>query len=425
MLTSSAVGRVWRCPGWTRRRGATAAALLSLLATALPASGAAAEARDDRAVDTVVVATLDTGTNPFHPCWRATEALAPQRVVAGYPQSARPLRLTFDRNYSRSKAGSADALASLRTGELRSIEGTRLSFYGGNDAPNELVDTYGHGGRASSQIGCADFGMAPDAHVVVLNYWQHEDNLADHMAWIAKQDWIDIVHVNIQDTPVPTGFAEGHRLVVASGKLVVNAAGNGVQGYGAAYPSFVMQYAPAGVLLAGANDNDGRRPYWANLHPHLVMDGLLTVAAADFGFGRQGNMGGTSSSSPRVTGYAARVLSDARQAIGHTGRGLLRVPPGRPRPRQGPMVDGVLTAAELHEVLRHTADPDGHASRYDGRGDPLQTVPGPGGYSTRGYGEVSEHTVAAAVDVITGRIPLPDRPAEHNEYYLSTYTQQR
>jgi len=100
---------------------------------------------------------------------------------------------------------------------------------------------------------------------------------------------------------------------------------------------------PRGSLIAGANDNNGYTTF-SNLNPHVVMDGVRTVAAAHNNFGTT-TFGGTSSASPRITGYVARLLADVRRRTGHTGRGLVTIPPGRARPAAGPLSDGRLTAA--------------------------------------------------------------------------------
>jgi hypothetical protein len=96
-------------------------------------------------------------------------------------------------------------------------------------------------------------------------------------------------------------------------------------------------------------------------------------------------------------------------------------PPSR-RPATGPLADGTLTAAELLEVVRKTADPRPHASRYDGT-DGGVCIPdagaGPAFYPKAGYGEVSEHTLPAALAVLTGQAPMPSRPVEDSFYNAS------
>jgi hypothetical protein len=402
------------------------ALVLLTLGTALAAPGAEAASRPPAKAPAVVVATFDTGTNPFHPCWRRPGLDHPRSRTPSYPASSKPLRLSFRKDYAGSLSASRKALAAIQPDTLYHVPGTNLSFYGGQGAATELVDDYPHGSQASSQIACGGaYGLAPDAQLVVLNWYDGTSSVSGLMSWVARQSWIDVVHLNIQD--IPTVLPDERvREVVDSGKLVVIAAGNGVAGYGASYPMELSAYnAPRGSLVAGANDNGGYTTF-SNLDPHVVMDGFNTAAAEPDGFGTT-LFNGTSSASPRITGYAARVIADTRARWGHTGKGLVTIPAGRPRPKAGPLTDGTLTPAELHEVVRKTADPNPHASRYDGTPSNsalYPVVPQPldlpyAFYPKMGYGEVSEHTLPAALAVLSGSTPMPARPVEDDWYAAS------
>lgn len=179
---------------------------------------------------------------------------------------------------------------------------------------------------------------------------------------------------------------------------------------------------PPGSLIAGANDNGGWTIY-SNLNPHVVMDGGATLAAEPpYGFGDT-SFGGTSSASPRLSGYVARVIGALRKEFGHTGSGLVTIPSTSSKPSSGPLADGVLTAAELHEVVRKTASPNPHYSYYDGGVGSPWRFPQPFGspvaiYPKMGYGEVSEVTIGSAIDVAAGRSPMPSR-AEDNFFFAS------
>lgn len=371
--------------------------------------------------DPVVVATFDTGTNPFHPCFRRDWTRAdgqsvesPREFIPTYPADATPLPLTFGDTYGDSLSESQDALEAITPRKLHFVPETNLSFYG--TAWTEFVDNYPHGAQASSQIACEQYGLAPNAHLVILNWYDNNAAGPELIRWAAAQPWIDVVHLNIQDYPLP-GRAREIDDVIASGKVVVIAAGNGVAGLGPSYPMELSRWnGPPGSLIAGANDNGGYAAY-SNLSPHVVMDGCGTVAAAPTGFGSTG-FSGTSSASPRITGYVARLLGELRAEFGHTGQGLLTIPDGSPRPATGPLADGVLVASEVHDAVRATADPNPHASVYDGSGGSTAScvywIPQPTDtpvavYTKMGYGEVSEHTLPAAIDVLAGRSPRPTR----------------
>ncbi len=379
--------------------------------------------------DPVVVAQFDTGTNPFHPCfrrdyWDEPGFSSPRDLVPTYPADAEILRLSYAETYGASRLASQAVIGTIRPGKLYAVQGTNLSFYGLGVAKEDLIDYYPHGSQASSQIGCAQFGMASNAQLVILN-WYRQPSLHDELlAWVADQSWIDIVHLNIQDTPLPVSGTTDRRIqaIIGSGKLVVIAAGNGVGGGGAAYPMELSRWnGPPGSFIAGANDNGGYT-YYSNYNPHAVMDGMGTAAAEPYGFG-QTTFSGTSSASPRISGYAARLLGALRAEFGHTGQGLLTMPDDATRPAAGPLADGSLTAAELHEVIRKTANPNPHDSAYNGSASatsPPQPVNTPFAvYVKMGYGQLSEHTLPLAVDVAAGRSPMPERPVEDQLYELS------
>jgi hypothetical protein len=79
----------------------------------------------------------------------------------------------------------------------------------------------------------------------------------------------------------------------------------------------------------------------------------------------------------------------------------------------------------MHEAVRKTADPQSHASRYDGAVSATcvpQVVTGAAAYPKIGYGEVSEHTINLAFEVLNGRSPLPARPDEDRIYTESERT---
>lgn len=386
------------------------AAIVAMLG--MPAPPTHAVARTDVPAP-VVVATFDTGTNPLHPCFRrdGSTKRSLRRAIPNYPRAARQLPLVFGESYQESLAASQPALDAIVEKTLYFVPGTNLSFYGlGARAKTHFVDDYPHGAQASSQIACEEYGMAPNSHLVILNWYDDTSRAKELVEWVAEQDWIDVVHLNIQDgLPLPL-LADSRSIerLMDKGKMVVIAAGNGIAGGGASYPMELSRWnGPLGSLIAGANDNGGWTIY-SNLDPHVVMDGGGTIAAEPGGFGET-SFSGTSSASPRVTGYVARIIGELRQEFGHTWNGLVTIPAGDPAPERGPLADGRLTPAELHEVVRRTADPNPHESRYDG-GTSIYAMPQPvplpfAFYPKMGYGEVSEHTIDLAIDVLAGRAP--------------------
>lgn len=420
-------------------RGSVAVTLLLVLGVSLAAcigegeSNPVQEASTDPAPTgptgaDVVIAQFDTGTNPFHPCFRRPGWDASQAKIPGFPADAQALHLSFEEDYQTSLDASEEAIKAVEKGVLYHIPETNLLFYG---EPEDLVDTYPHGTQASSQVVCEEFGMAPDAWLVVVNWYRDTATINDNLAWAAHQDWIDLVHLNIQDFPFAFENERTRRIqgLIDAGQLVVIAAGNGVAGAGANYPMEVSRYnGPPGSLIAGANDNNGYTVF-SNLNPHVVMSGCGTRAAEATGFGNT-SFSGTSSASPRITGYAAVLLQQARNAMeaepGREGDALLQLAENATTPEQGPLNDGRLTVAELHEVIRKTANANPHDSEYNG----AQCLPGvwwvpqPADspvavYPKMGYGQVSEHTLVDARAVIVGDQPLPERPVEDAFYEQS------
>ncbi|MBW3664791.1 MAG: S8 family serine peptidase [Actinobacteria bacterium] len=412
-------------------------AVAALASTSTVAADPAAPGPLDPAVlePYVVVATLDTGANPFHPAWQRDQPYHPSRFLPGYPQGSEAIDLTIDPTSFEASVAASEAELSQLGPDLAWFPGTNL--VGARSAVGDsrpVFDpggsSHGHGAQASSQIAGTELGMAPEAWVVILDRTVDGGSAsdiyaanADLLRWAADQSWIDIIHTNIQnpvplaDGPNPAGY-NGHpdavEYAVERGKLVVSAGGNFY-----AEPTETSPHAgPRGVLAAGAVDNCGYADY-SNPDPHVAMDGYGTVSAAANSFGTA-TFGGTSSASPRTTGYAAELLLRIRRHVGDTAGfrdGALVVLDDEANwPETGPLSDGRLTALEFHEVIRRTADPHEHDSRWDGSQVILcipEVNPTPFAFYPKvGYGEVSEHTVGAAFDVAIGAAPMPQRPVE-------------
>lgn len=414
------------------RRAALPAILLAVAAGAVvPPAATAAPAFKPH----VVVATLDTGANPFHPTWRRAEKRHPSAYIPGYPRSAKAAKLRLGSSYEDDVEASEGALETFGE-DLAYVPGTNIvgAIAHLSDAKPVFDPTasvsHSHGASASSQIAGKALGFSPDAYLVVVDRTAdggtsaYQAN-AQLLRWAADQPWIDVIHTNIQN-PVPLangsvplypGFADAVTYAIGKGKVVVSAGGNFY-----AEPSETSPHAgPPGVLVAGANDNCGYTDF-SNPDPHVVSDGMGTPSASPTSYGTTA-FSGTSSASPRISGYVAELLLRIRRAYGYTGGivngALVTVPKGR-RPASGPLADGRLTAAELHEIVRKTANPMSHASRFDGT-EGIECVPqaAPGPYAKMGYGEVSEHTIGAALSVALGRAPLPARPEEDRTYEAS------
>lgn len=388
----------------------------------------------------VVVATFDTGVNPFHPTWRVDNGSDPTAFLPGFPEAAVRVALSLSDNAAADREASAGAWQAALDHDGRPVvfEGTRIvAAKAALSDPRPFFDAaeqdHYHGARASSQIAGTGFAIGDHAYVVPMDQTggasgdTYESFIAAQTEWILEQPWIDIVHVNMAffaPYPFDTGPITAFEHLVESGRLVVLAGGNGAGNGGPPYPMELQHTSGApGTLVAGANDQCAAGAYWSNLNPHVVMDGLATVAAHEVEYG-EAAFSGTSSASPRIAGYAAELLYQVRAHYGLTyglDQGALVVVDPSQAPETGPLADGWLTNVELHEIIRKTAAPP-HDSAFDG--DPFLSgcpglPPGVPDYAKHGYGEVSEHTLDEALDVALGRAPMPERAEEDAFFGLS------
>lgn len=386
------------------------------------------------AAPAVVVATFDSGLNPFHPCWRENASEDTRSVLPQLPADAQPLPLVFDSTYNGSLANGSLAankasLDSMRPDTVYFMPSTRLlfaSFFG-----SQIIDMDGHGAPASSQIACSKFAYGSQAFVLGINRADMNASEQSFMYdWLAEQTWIDVVHFNFGDIPFLLGAAieldEGVDRLIASGKFVVLPAGNGVLGTGAgAFPTEVSYLTgPPGSLVVGSCDGSGWTVY-SNYDPHVCPDGSGTRAASETGSGQR-EFEGTSSASPKAAGYAAELLWRLRSQFNVTTwtspESLLRIPDPSQWPTLGPLKDGLLTAGEFHEVIRKTADPELRPDRLDGRSTTfgIPAVPAPmAQYAKQGYGKLTDATLEDAFSVLSGMTVMPLRPTEDDMYAAS------
>jgi hypothetical protein len=391
--------------------------------------------RPDLRTPHVTVATFDTGTNPFHPAWKSGRDAWSD--LWGLPSDTVNVTLAIGTDLAVDRAASSVELAKTN-GEPRLVlfKGTRLLGLADPADPSPILDDHGHGAQASSQIAGAGYGLADNAYVVAMDFLggeaQYGNFIKDQSKWVAQQEWIDIVHINY-GTPAPLPFTASSVVnLLAAGKLVVVAGLNGLANGGPPYPTELGEISNVpGSLVAGANDQCLQGSYWSNLDPHVVMDGMGTVAGDHASYGND-SFAGTSSSSPRVAGYAAELLYQTRLAFGikegMRDGALVVLPNGTGRPTIGPLADGRLTAVELHEVIRKTARPS-HDSWMDGEaagglGDCIESNAVTDSYPKVGYGEVSEHTLPDALAAILGERPMPIRPMEDWHFAASEATKQ-
>lgn len=280
--------------------------------------------------------------------------------------------------------------------------------------------------------------------------------LAQRSLWVAEQPWIDLQSNSWGHFPHAYPLKPGERAQIQRAAALhptFFAGGNGL------YTSFGVTGHPAwpdnaagvdGVITVGAHDN-GKPTLWSVTLPHVVADGLAAPALAHESFDkmREEGAGGTSGSTPFAAGAFAKMILEARRALGDRGTGvrggdIVVAAPGAKLPPQGPLSDGRLSLEEAKLVYLHTANPrpveeeewdgeqysqvcdplTGRAFQDPERGPVFCTIfltapldfedipPGVPAYYFVGYGQVGEGTLQVAREVLLGRTPLPKRPVE-------------
>lgn len=347
-----------------------------------------ARARRDPGADPLVVAIVETGSglNVLHKEFRVRPG-QDLRLPTGIP-SAELVRLPSKGSFQQRIDGVRDGpLGNMEPGTLYRVADTRIvGIYTppGSDTRDITVGRWHGTGVSGAAVG-ARFGTNPHAlllYVTGVNEqgWQ----------WLAEQDWIDVVSVSsfkvIDSREDKAGACQGARAVrdlVASGRLVFTASGNGDQ--------FEQLLSPAGLAEAyqvGGVDEDGRSFGWpgrGSTRPYETGDRWSFDVADPDSLSGSMEFGGTSGAAPSTAGRAAELVAHARM--------ILR----RGTPSRGPLSDGTLTSGELTDLMHHVATP-------------AETAPG--SYLIEGYGAFRGSEVASAKRILAGRAEEPARAEE-------------
>lgn len=388
----------------------------------------------DRIVPTATVALIDTGINPYHVDFRDNSSLAnvhPSLYLPGYPAEAPALDLNLDGDVEDAQEAYERDAAVWENVEPRTlywVPGTKIvGLYVAGDSGDGF--STGHGTMTASRAAGNAYSLCPECRITAVQGFN-----GDAVTWASQQPWIDAqsnswspqVVFQQADAAQEEGLADAFA-DAATRHLVFGSAGNGVMGkFGVVgHPSFTRSTSgPPGVVSVGGHDN-GEVVLWSGSWPHVVADACANWAAVggtiDEYSGSAG--GGTSSASPYAAGEAARIVLEARRVM-HDGSGLGVVDGVLARgtsTADGPLSDGDLTLDEAKEILFKTAAPRPVYTDHDGESCvtyPLyNTVPvawedipsDVPAYYVIGYGQVSVHSLAAALEVVGGDAPLPDR----------------
>ena len=359
-----------------------------------------------------VVAVVDSGINPYHLDFRAPELNQhPSSYITGFPRSAKALNLSLDADtYEQAVSMDKRKWDAFEKDRLYWIPGTNIvGVIKTTGAVGELPDQTGHGTATASLAGGRLHGPKSDDILLVA-----VPGYLEGLEWAARQPWIDVItnsyeYFTIEGTPprqTDEAFARASHGAVKAGKLVCFASGN------RAVPQwFAGTQGPSWSLNVGAASEKSRGEHFYTAWPNDVL-GPAGVGAANLSIeGEVENGVVTSVSAPIVCGEAARAISEVRRALGDYSEGVKDGFATGNKMTGAYLEDGCLDRVELEDALQATAvpaetsppDPD------DPYGIPAVPV---AGFVRGGYGIVDHDSASAAIDVLLGRAPRPDRTLE-------------
>lgn len=391
------------------------------------------------------IALVDTGINPYHVDFRDESPLAlvhPSTYLPGYPADAIAVNLTLDaEDLDAALEADAEVWKSLVPGQLYWFVGTKvsgISFYDEGaliESDPGFVFSTGHGTMTASRAAGNGYSLCAECRIVAVQGFNGKS-----VTWASEQRWIDAqsnswspaVVFQQADAAQEPGLADAFE-AAATRHAVFGSAGNGVAGKLGVlgHPAFTRSTSgPRGVVAVGGHDN-GEVILWSGSWPHVVADACSNWAAVGGSLDEYSPTegGGTSSASPYAVGEAARLVLEARRILSawNGTQDAVFVTGGTPVHDlgEGPLADGDLTYDELKSVMFKTAIARPAQTEHDGEscgmtGAPYNTYPVAWSsipsdvptYALIGYGQISVDSLAAALEVLHGRAPLPERPVE-------------
>jgi hypothetical protein len=304
----------------------------------------------------VVVATVDSGVNPYHEAFRRPGWTAhPATYLSGFPERAEALDLTFPAgSYWDAVQADADVWAGVEEHRTYWVPGTNLlvrdqgdvSFVAADEDERSILDEVGHGTQVAGTVNQAHSG----ATILAV-----ESTRNGALDWAARQPYVDVISLSY-GAPASGPLAplqDGIEAARENGKVLVVSAGNNPNPQVLTRPNGP----PKAISVGGAHPEDGADAFTSSKGVDVVSD--FTVGNLPEAETRQarGSATGTSFSAPNVAGTLARVLEDLRERAGDTDEakegGLVDVPPAM---EAGPYLDdGVLGARELRDAMNRTA----------------------------------------------------------------------
>ena len=403
-----------------------------------------------------VVAFVDSGINPYHRDFRASEFTHhPSKYIEGFPKKAKPLRLSLGladrKGYAAARRKDEGKWARVQRNKLYWIPGTRIiGGYSTDDggintenpwAERPILDENGHGTGVASVSAGEVFGSNPEALIVMV------EGLGEpSLEWATAQRWIDIVSNSWGNRAnLPLGDPSSTRVAARRGQSIVFSAGNGATNTNSstAFPedgpvedpckcktpdSDISATDPWSgpswqLTIGAASPINGQAHWWHSIPVDVSSFGSKWRAAGAWGTKTKidkaneqtRDFGGTSCAAPTTAGVLSSLILRARELLNDTRGGqrpkqaVAVAQRGAKRFKKGPLADGKLTRLEAEELVLKTAFPvpaDPEKITWDYAVRPTTDAY----YAYQGYGVVHRGSKALAMKVLIGKKALPKRP---------------
>lgn len=430
-----------------------------------------------------IVAVIDTGTSPYSNEFRRANLVeSPASWVTGMTPNLKQINLCFFDNATKTvdqsrcpstvaQAQAADlnewkriavsdvGATGAQQGDLVWFAGTNvlgISFAHAGDANYPILDGAkgaddSHGTYTSSDVAGATTGTCPECLFVMIEVDSVEAIGAGYR-WAAAQPWIDVITSSVSVGIIGVGAnpvdffdvnSQAAKTAVTNGKLVFEAAGNGVGNFGLAPTSTALygNYNPWTIPVGCSVAPSGQSCFYSDFPAPIDATGIDRKAARVDAWSGVVDTGGTSFSAPSSAGVAARAIyalrtqyNDVVEGPSATGTKTLVRLGSSSAPATGPLANGALTRLELEELLFKTARRQTDPTQWDGtlNLDPFGSIIGPSIppnlalFVKQGYGHVyngsfgvgatgaveSWSTSGAIVEAALGQRTIPNRWVE-------------
>lgn len=401
-----------------------------------------------------IIAVNDSGINPYHIEFSAETypdpdvleltnnfTKHPSEYIPGYPADSQAIPITLGQGYHPPADATlwdlkdADSPNGLEFGKLYWIPGTKIigAYQPGVLACSNcaagahvILDDDGHGTGSSSVSVGNRYGYCPTCLLLLNKGLSSAHGVTSTFNWVDIQSnsWGAIANVPL-DLPfqlIGSDPGKAAREAVDRGQTVLFAAGNGTaNAFESVSPTYgTSTTGPDWNVVVGAIRRDNERAIIGEGTPaHLSAwgDGNLPSACRT-GTVSQCAFGGTSAATPYTSGVFGTVLTAIRDALGDGSVGQRPgqvIADGFAISNNPYLGDGKLTRGELREAVLKTAFP---LNQDNTQSLPIFPYPWTAPYNGEinvlfeGYGAATPNSAKRAIDVLLGRMPMPNRDAE-------------